>query len=59
MVSVVTGVLYSHILEHTTIFTKDLVRPGPQLLDATEHVPRPAIPRPQNLARKEVLRHIR
>ena len=58
MVCVVPEVPDGHILEQTIVHPTDVVRPGPHLLATAEHDPCPAIPRPRNLSREEVLPHI-
>ena len=51
VVGVVPGVLDGHILEQTTVHPKDVVHPGPHLLDTTRHAPHLALPCPQELVR--------
>ena len=58
MVYVVPGVPDGHILKHTSVRPKDVVRLRPHILATTEHAPRPAVPITWNLAGEEVLCHI-
>ena len=57
MVFVVTGVLEGQNLEQTMVHPNDVVYPGPHLLATTDNDPCPAIPRPRNITREEVLHH--
>ena len=59
---VVVGVMYGvpdgHIFKYMTVSTKYAIRQGPHILALTDHDPHPIVPRPRNLASKEVLCHI-
>ena len=43
---VVPGILDGEFLEQTEVYTKDVIRPRYNLLDATDHAPYPSIPCP-------------
>ena len=58
VVRFVPGVPNRNILEETAVCPKDVVHPIPNLLDATEHAPHPAIPLPVEITREEMLRHV-
>ena len=58
MVRVVLHVPGGHVLEKSAIFSKDVVRPGPDLLSAPLHYPRALILQPWLTPWEEVQTHV-